>query len=234
MAFRINSNMSKTITKRHFLIYKTTNKINGKIYIGKHITKNIDDGYMGSGKHLKRAINKYGIENFEREILFCFDNELEMNSKEAELVTEEFCLREDTYNLCVGGRGGFSYINREGLNTNNFSTRDKEAVIASATKGGETRRRKMKNDEEWRTCNINKIRLGINNYYKNNCGNFSGQRHTNETRKKMRLSSNKRQRCIIDDITYESVGQAAEILGIHRRTILYRLKSINFNNYLYV
>lgn len=70
---------------------------------------------MGSGKHLRRAIEKYGIENFTKEILSVFDNEDEMNTKEAELVTNEFCLREDTYNLCPGGRGGFGYINRNGL-----------------------------------------------------------------------------------------------------------------------
>ena len=98
-----------------YTIYKITNKINGKIYIGKHQTKDLNDGYMGSGKHLKRSIEKYGIENFEKEILFQFDNEYDMNIKEAEIVNEEFVLREDTYNICIGGQGGFGYINSTGL-----------------------------------------------------------------------------------------------------------------------
>lgn len=66
---------------------------------------------MGSGKYIKRAIAKYGIENFQKEILFILNSEEEMNNKESELVTEEFCLRNDTYNICVGGKGGWSYIN---------------------------------------------------------------------------------------------------------------------------
>lgn len=94
-----------------FLIYKITNNVNGKVYIGKHQTNDIADGYMGSGKLIRQAIEKYGSENFEKEILFEFSTEEEMNSKEAELVTEEFCNREDTYNLCPGGHGGFGYIN---------------------------------------------------------------------------------------------------------------------------
>jgi hypothetical protein len=102
-----------------YTIYKITNVINGKEYIGKHKTEDLNDGYFGSGKLLKKAIKKYGKENFKKEILFVFESELEVDIKEAELVTEKFCSWSNTYNICVGGRGGFSYINNSGLNNEN-------------------------------------------------------------------------------------------------------------------
>jgi hypothetical protein len=99
----------------YYIIYKTTNTVNNKVYIGKHKTKDLDDGYLGSGKFLQRAIEKYGVDNFTREIIHLCKTEDDMNTKEREIVTEEFCLRKDTYNLCVGGHGGFSYINRNNI-----------------------------------------------------------------------------------------------------------------------
>jgi hypothetical protein len=89
-----------------YTIYQITNIVNGKIYIGMHQTKNLDDGYMGSGIMLRNAYKKYGIENFNKEILFTFNSRKEMIQKEKELVTEEFCNSLDTYNMCIGGHGG--------------------------------------------------------------------------------------------------------------------------------
>lgn len=103
----------------YYTVYKISNKIDGKIYIGSHKTRSLDDGYMGSGKYLKYAQEKYGIENFTKEILFIFDAPDLMYAKEAELVTEEFIALENTYNIKLGGNGGFDYLNDNMLNNSN-------------------------------------------------------------------------------------------------------------------
>ena len=89
-----------------YTIYKVTNNTNGKIYIGKHQTKNPNDSYYGSGKAIKDSIRKHGKHNFTKEVLFVFDNEDQMNAKERELITEDFVCRSDTYNMGIGGEGG--------------------------------------------------------------------------------------------------------------------------------
>lgn len=96
----------------YYTIYKTINLINGKIYLGKHQTKNPNDSYMGSGIAIKNAIKKYGKENFKKEIIFIFDNEDEMNAKEKELINEKWVNDKNTYNKGVGGEGGPHFLGK--------------------------------------------------------------------------------------------------------------------------
>jgi group I intron endonuclease len=92
--------------KKFNVVYKTTNQINGKFYIGKHSTDIIDDGYLGSGRLLVAAIKKYGDNNFTRQVLFIFETTAEMEIKERELVTELLVSDPHCYNIALGGQGG--------------------------------------------------------------------------------------------------------------------------------
>lgn len=89
-----------------YTVYKTTNLINNKIYIGVHETINPNDSYIGSGLQIKRAVKKHGKTNFSKEILFECDNSKEAYLIEFLLVDKEFINRNDTYNIAIGGNGG--------------------------------------------------------------------------------------------------------------------------------
>lgn len=90
---------------KYHIIYKTTNLINNKIYVGMHSTDNLNDGYLGSGWILKQAIKKYSKENFKREVLLVLPSRKEAREVEALLVDTEFISRQNTYNLQEGGMG---------------------------------------------------------------------------------------------------------------------------------
>ena len=91
---------------KKYYVYKTTNTINDKIYIGVHGSEDIEnDDYIGSGTAFKEAVEYHGVDNFSREILFEFDTMEEALKEEKSIVTKEFIEYETNYNLAVGGIG---------------------------------------------------------------------------------------------------------------------------------
>ena len=96
-------------------VYKTTNQINGKFYIGVH-DLNRSGNYLGSGKRLLQAIKKYGRENFKQKILASFEIKNEAFDAEAEIVTRDLVRDRMCYNMALGGKGGAL---RKGTNNSN-------------------------------------------------------------------------------------------------------------------
>lgn len=88
------------------VVYKTTNTINGKFYVGQDSKNN--PSYLGSGVLLKKAIEKHGRENFVKEILEVCNTKEQLNEREIFWI-EETKAREVGYNLAEGGHGGSTY-----------------------------------------------------------------------------------------------------------------------------
>jgi group I intron endonuclease len=140
----------------NYYLYKITNLVNDRVYIGVHKTINITDGYMGSGKIIRQAIEKYGLSNFKKEILETFDNYDAMMLREKQMVDEKFLSNKNVYNLKLGGSGGWDYINENKLN--------------------QTEERKNKNSKRMKLWHKNNDFSGEN-------GLFYGKNHTDESKK---------------------------------------------------
>ena len=92
------------------VIYKTTNLINGKIYIGKDVINN--KNYLGSGLLIKKSIKKYGRTNFKKEILETCSTLEELSSREKYWILEfKSTDRKIGYNITDGGSGGVTWWN---------------------------------------------------------------------------------------------------------------------------
>lgn len=87
-------------------VYRTTNMLNGKTYIGQHRYETLDDGYMGSGVILEQAIKKNGIDNFKKEILVSDIPSRKWADKiETAYITVERKRGNGEYNITDGGQG---------------------------------------------------------------------------------------------------------------------------------
>ena len=135
----------------YFYLYKITNNLNGKIYIGVHKTSDLEDGYMGSGVYLNRAIRKHGPANFTKEILQFFTNEEKMYLTESIVVNSNFISRNDVYNVNIGGKGTFSYINQLPNQGHKKEQRSRAAKAA-----GDKHSDQMKNNPDYRNKHNNK------------------------------------------------------------------------------
>ena len=92
-------------------IYKTTNKLNGKIYIGQKKSKTFVETYYGSGTIINRAIKKYGKENFEVVIIEWCETREELCEKEIHHIAKEKSLYGFGigYNITPGGEFGDTF-----------------------------------------------------------------------------------------------------------------------------
>jgi hypothetical protein len=101
--------------KQYHYIYKTTNMLNGKYYYGMHSTDNLNNDYFGSGRRLKRSLNKYGKENHKVDIIEFLSNRKSLVDREKEIVNLNEVAKENCMNLRIGGTGGLEGLSDESI-----------------------------------------------------------------------------------------------------------------------
>ena len=112
-------------------LYKTTNLINHRYYIGVHSTEDVGfgtpkwkDPYIGSGDAIWNALKKYGRDSFSVEILGYFPDEKSAYEAEGELVTKDWLLEnKKCYNMTIGGGNPPSTANTKWINDGTVNKR---------------------------------------------------------------------------------------------------------------
>jgi len=99
---------------RNGYIYKTTNLVNNKIYIGKSRLP-FNPKYFGSGLLIRKAINKYNKKNFKLEVIVYESDKNKLNELEKKYIEEYrlICGEANLYNLSNGGNGGELFLHRK-------------------------------------------------------------------------------------------------------------------------
>jgi len=189
----------------------------------------LDDGYLGSGNLLKRAIKKHGRENFAKEIIADYPTRKEASDHEKIVVTIELAELDECYNLRSGGDNEYAPSEQTKKRLREINTGKKLSNETKEKMGNFQRGRPR--SEEYR----NKISVGL-------LGEkhpMFGKTHSEETRAKMsnahagdknhqfgKFNNDPRSRkCIILQVEYVSRTEAARQLNINVNTVRYRLSS---------
>lgn len=148
--------------KKKYYVYKITNMINNKFYIGKRETTTeaeTDTTYMGSGLLIGMSIKKYGIENFTKEIIHNCENREELNIQEKYWIKKLNSMdRNIGYNILPGGEGGDTFTN----NPNKEEIRIKQQIVNIRPHTEETKLKISKSKKGVKFSDSHKQNLSLN------------------------------------------------------------------------
>lgn len=224
----------------------TINNLDGKKYIGKCVYARQNDWrkYLGSGTYLKRAIDKYGRENFSRIILAEASTEEELNRLEEKYIQSHDAVNSpDYYNLKLTSIGGdtFKYSsdiertrklksqNMSGEKNHQYGKQKSQKMIAAVRKKNSL---PIEIDgvsyssltEASSLTGLNKTTIA----WRLDSINFPQYKRLTEKRIVSKQATNKKKAFVADGIRFESITQASEHLGVSKYCVSNRIRSTNF------
>ena len=192
----MNQQNQQTNEKKHNYFYKITNLINGKYYYGIHSTDNLDDWYLGSGRTIRKAIKKYGKENFSKEIIADYSTRHEASEHERRVVTKELIELDECYNLRTGG-DNLTFLSEETkrkISEKHKGVKKTPEHIAKCVAGnlGKKRTEETKNKISKALSGKSKSidhKRKLSESTKGEKSSWFGKKHSNETKEKMQISN---------------------------------------------
>jgi len=165
--------------QKYHILYKITCTVTDDFYIGVHSTKNLDDGYLGSGKRIGYSVIKYGKQNHTKEILEFCESRQQLMIREREVVNEKLLLNPKCINLKPGGDGGFN---------------NKEHQLRCSSAGGKSTNpaKSKKASETMKKTNFRRIQEGLHKPWKETYS-WTGKSHNSETKAKIGEANSKSQ-----------------------------------------
>ena len=170
------------------ILYKVTNTLNERFYIGKHSTRILEDGYLGSGKRITAEVNKYGKQNFKREILEFCNSEEELFLLEKQIVNDDLIQQDLCLNLVNGGKGSFAACNsEEGIENRKWTFKmwSKSGTKAFTKKFYEDKEFRKKQINTLKNASKKGIKKALEKYPE---GIWKGKSHSEETKERMGIS----------------------------------------------
>ncbi len=243
------------------VVFKITNLINSKIYIGKSSNDRLQ--YFGSGRAIKAAIEKYGKHNFKKEILDTATSLTELNEKEKYWISKYYSyISSIGYNRSFGGDGNWECMTNEikkqryenqlkTFRSNEFRQKKREDMLKyySDPENKKTQAKRIKeayfklpSDKQEkikkRLLDSTIKRWSDEENKKKASDNWKKNNPTNDPAFRKRLSENRKgsknpaaKKCQIDNIIYDSIIDACKTLSLTRNIISNRLRSDKFPNY---
>lgn len=238
---------------KYGFVYMTVNKIDGKKYIGKCIysRKNNWESYLGSGLYLKRAIEKYGRDNFERIILAEALTADELNELEERIIVEHNAVESpDYYNLKLTSIGGdtFTYSsdqartrrlkseNMSGQNNHQYGKQKTDAML-DAVRAKNSRAISI-DDTEYKSISEASRLLGLGvttiSFRLDSLAfpNYKRLHDKKTVHKKDKSSKKKAFR--VGDLRFESINEGAKYFNVSKYCVSNRLRSSNFPDWIYI